>query len=249
MKQLPWINSVRDRLAQHLRNGSFERVLADRPSIQRRSTLDTYFTSTRDDVSRHAPYPILPSVLLNPNHAFAARHPDGRPILIHRSPDESSSSLGDVNAFLNVCRHRGAKLFDESSQEDPVPTKRTSLLVCPYHAWPYRAHDGVLQAIPGKEAFPCVDQSQHGLVPVPCFETAGFIWVGGEKNQAVRVSYNEIHTELEPLLPTLQQPQDENHNDALVGYKEWRLAANWQVCAEGRPVAPLCRNNILELSN
>jgi len=81
----------------------------------------------------------------------------------HWSPDESSS-LGDVNAFLNVCRHRGAKLLDESSQEDPVPTKRTSLLrSLPLHAWSYRAHDGVLQAIPGKEAFPCVDRSQHGL--------------------------------------------------------------------------------------
>lgn len=236
MKQLPWMKSVRERLAQHLQNGSFERVLSvERP--HRRSTLDSYFSVTRDNVARHAPYPIIPSVLLKPNHAFAARHPDGRPILIHRATDGESSSSGEssVHAFLNVCRHRGAQLLPESSssQECPFHTKRTSLLVCPYHAWSYRAKDGALQAIPGKQkAFPSLDQSQYGLEPVSCFESVGFIWVGGdEKNQATRVSYEETHTDLQPLL-ILQPQTDEKNHDALVGYKEWRLAANWQLIVE-----------------
>ena len=45
---------------------------------------------------------------------------------------------GDIHAFLNVCRHRGAE----------VCTKRegnAKAFVCPYHAWTYRL-DGTLQA-------------------------------------------------------------------------------------------------------
>ncbi|HRD76841.1 MAG TPA: Rieske (2Fe-2S) protein, partial [Hyphomicrobiaceae bacterium] len=49
----------------------------------------------------------------------------GVPILVVRGQDRS------INAFLNVCRHRGARLVEGSGSG-----KR--LFVCPYHAWSYK---------------------------------------------------------------------------------------------------------------
>ena len=43
-----------------------------------------------------------------------------------------------INAFFNVCRHRGSRVCIEEQG-------RKNLLVCPYHAWSYNL-DGSLQA-------------------------------------------------------------------------------------------------------
>ena len=49
----------------------------------------------------------------------------GIPILIVKGKDEK------IRAFLNMCRHRGVRLLEESSGH----IKRN--IVCPYHAWSY----------------------------------------------------------------------------------------------------------------
>ena len=45
---------------------------------------------------------------------------------------------GEINALLNVCRHRGSRICDE-------PTGHESRLVCRYHGWTYGL-DGSLRA-------------------------------------------------------------------------------------------------------
>ncbi|MFT5113279.1 MAG: phenylpropionate dioxygenase-like ring-hydroxylating dioxygenase large terminal subunit [Parasphingorhabdus sp.] len=46
------------------------------------------------------------------------------------------SRKGDLNAFYNVCQHRGHALLNGSG--------RSQTIVCPYHAWSY-GHDGALR--------------------------------------------------------------------------------------------------------
>jgi Rieske 2Fe-2S family protein len=82
---------------------------------------------------------------------------------------------GGLNAFLNVCRHRGAMLCTEESGQ----AKRH--LRCPYHAWSY-GFDGKLAAAPNlgaltDETGARIDRTEYGLIPVALREWLGYAWV------------------------------------------------------------------------
>ncbi|GAA1986364.1 aromatic ring-hydroxylating dioxygenase subunit alpha [Catenulispora subtropica] len=85
-------------------------------------------------------------------------------VLVARSRD------GGVNAFLNICRHRGARLCTEESGE----VKRA--FQCPYHAWTYGL-DGKLVAAPNLTSMPDVDRTTYGLLRVHVREWLGYVWV------------------------------------------------------------------------
>jgi Rieske 2Fe-2S family protein len=65
---------------------------------------------------------------------------------------------GAPRAFLNTCRHRGARLVDE-------PAGRLRRLRCPYHAWTYD-WDGSLQIAPFTEGLEDFDPACNALRPV-----------------------------------------------------------------------------------
>ncbi|MGW7198312.1 aromatic ring-hydroxylating oxygenase subunit alpha [Streptomyces chryseus] len=77
---------------------------------------------------------------------------------------------GELRAFLNVCRHRGARLCTESAGQ----VRRT--LRCPYHAWTYGL-DGTLVAAPNLRQMPDVDRTEYGLVRVALREWLGYAWI------------------------------------------------------------------------
>ncbi|MET9125730.1 aromatic ring-hydroxylating oxygenase subunit alpha [Streptomyces sp. NPDC004528] len=77
---------------------------------------------------------------------------------------------GELRAFLNVCRHRGARLCTEESGE----IRRN--LQCPYHAWTY-GPDGRLVAAPNLVKMPDVDRAAYGLIGVALREWLGYAWV------------------------------------------------------------------------
>lgn len=87
----------------------------------------------------------------------------GVPLLVVRDHD------GEVRAFLNVCRHRGAQVARGCGK-----VKRN--FVCPYHGWCYDSR-GRLVGIPDGRNFEGVDRESHGLVAVPACERYGCIWV------------------------------------------------------------------------
>jgi phenylpropionate dioxygenase-like ring-hydroxylating dioxygenase large terminal subunit len=76
---------------------------------------------------------------------------------------------GDIRAFHNVCRHRGARLLDASGNcAGPI--------TCPYHGWSYR-HDGTLVGVPMRERLPGIDRDEFGLKPVRLDVAFGFVFV------------------------------------------------------------------------
>jgi phenylpropionate dioxygenase-like ring-hydroxylating dioxygenase large terminal subunit len=77
---------------------------------------------------------------------------------------------GQVRSFHNVCRHRAARLVDETRGSCG---RRFS---CPYHAWTY-ALDGRLVGVPNRESYGGLDLARHGLVPVEQEVFLGFIFV------------------------------------------------------------------------
>ena len=95
---------------------------------------------------------------------FVKREIAGRSILVTRD------AQGEVNAFLNICRHRGTQLVDDESG-------CKHRFTCPYHAWSY-ANTGELVSVPHMDTgFPHLDKAQYSLKSLQCEERFGFVWV------------------------------------------------------------------------
>jgi phenylpropionate dioxygenase-like ring-hydroxylating dioxygenase large terminal subunit len=88
----------------------------------------------------------------------------GTPILVVRL------ASGELRAFANVCRHRGARLASDACGHG------AKAFVCRYHGWAYGL-DGELLHIPGQEMFPSLDSGLLGLIPLPISCAHGMIWV------------------------------------------------------------------------
>ena len=84
----------------------------------------------------------------------------------------SRDKNGEVNAFLNMCTHRGAKIIEEN-EPWAGNSKRLS---CPFHAWMFNS-GGKLVGQPGKEGFENCSIGKRDLVAVPCSEYLGMIFV------------------------------------------------------------------------
>jgi Rieske 2Fe-2S family protein len=82
----------------------------------------------------------------------------------------TSNAAGRVNAFYNVCRHRGTKLCT-----DAHGTFGRSIQ-CPYHAWTYGL-DGRLVAAPQMDEVEGFDKSQFPLRTVACETWDGHIFI------------------------------------------------------------------------
>ena len=76
-------------------------------------------------------------------------------------------SYGVIRAFINSCRHRGARVC-------PASHGTTQKLVCPYHQWTYGL-DGRLFA--ARQMGPGFDRSRYALKAVHCEVVAGYIFI------------------------------------------------------------------------
>jgi glycine betaine catabolism A len=77
---------------------------------------------------------------------------------------------GRPRAFLNVCRHRGARVVQGA--EGKVRRR----LRCPYHAWSYGL-DGSLKAAPHMDGVEDFDHSCWGLIPVRLAVVGGLVLI------------------------------------------------------------------------
>ncbi|HBP0979023.1 aromatic ring-hydroxylating dioxygenase subunit alpha [Comamonas sp. Y6] len=76
---------------------------------------------------------------------------------------------GHLRAFLNTCRHRGARIV---SGKEPC----LKAFICPFHGWTYGL-DGRLKGITKSYNFPDIDRDNFALVELPVVERAGLIWI------------------------------------------------------------------------
>ena len=87
----------------------------------------------------------------------------GLSIIISRGSD------GQIRAFRNVCRHRGAALVTEKQG-----TARR--FICPYHAWGFST-EGELKSVPEAHNFACLNKAERPLFQVKCEVWRGFIYI------------------------------------------------------------------------
>ena len=109
-------------------------------------------------------------------------------VIVARQPD------GSVKTFVNLCRHRGALLEEESF----TGCGRARLFSCPYHRWSYNI-DGTLRTITRASTFGDIDKSEQGLIELPTEERHGFIWVVDAADAAIDVA-NWLGPDMDSIL-------------------------------------------------
>ena len=100
---------------------------------------------------------------------YATRQVGAESVIVVRGRD------GALRAFLNVCRHRGARLCPTAESGAGEGEVRRAFS-CSYHAWTYDL-EGTLIAAPNLASMQDVDRTERGLVPVHLRETWGYAWV------------------------------------------------------------------------
>lgn len=103
----------------------------------------------------------------NPGDYFTIEH-TGVPLIVLRDRQ------GQLRAFANTCRHRGAKLLEGEGH-------CTSHIVCPYHSWTF-ALDGRLAAAPGMQGIKNFDLREYGLLPIRLETWGGFLFINFDNN-------------------------------------------------------------------
>ena len=171
------------------------------------------FDAERTHLFRTLPVAAAHSSELPDPGSFLTRDLFGSPLLLTRDKD------GQAHAFLNVCRHRGARLVNESEG-----CKHS--FSCPYHAWTY-GNNGALRGVPHqKQGFPDIDKPTHGLVALTCAERFGFVWVVADPN---------VHMDIEDWLAPLAKDLDWIGMDKIRIQQSDTLMinANWKLLIEG----------------
>jgi phenylpropionate dioxygenase-like ring-hydroxylating dioxygenase large terminal subunit len=121
------------------------------------------FARERELFFRRGPLFVGLSCLLPQPGDYMTHDCAGVPILLVRQDDAT------LRGFLNVCRHRGARVAEGSGHG----VKR---FLCPYHAWAYAA-DGRLVARPDERSFAEIDRASCSLRELPVAEKYGMIWL------------------------------------------------------------------------
>lgn len=93
----------------------------------------TLFSKEIEQIVHRRPLPFIASDKIKNTGDFFADEICGIPVVAVR--DEN----GEAKVFLNVCRHRGAKLTTEGSGQN------CKKFVCPFHEWSYLLNGKVLE--------------------------------------------------------------------------------------------------------
>jgi phenylpropionate dioxygenase-like ring-hydroxylating dioxygenase large terminal subunit len=175
-------------------------------------TAEGRYRQESDGLFKKVPLPITVSAQLPQPGLSMAHDGYGIPLLVTRD------RAGKAHVFLNACRHRGSKLQESC---DPVSSGR---IVCPYHAWTY-ALDGKLIGIARAETFEGLKKHELGLIELPSFEGAGFVWAHIDpKATATPVEgFAQLAADLEGFgLPSMY----------VYGKRTYDLPANWKLVYE-----------------
>jgi phenylpropionate dioxygenase-like ring-hydroxylating dioxygenase large terminal subunit len=110
----------------------------------------------------------------------------GVPLLLIRGED------AEVRAFLNICRHRGGRVFTGRGRPGRA-------LKCPYHSWAYDLNGDLMGQPLARDAFEPLERSELGLRRVAVAERFGLILVRlGSAEEAI-----DVESELAGLGPEI----------------------------------------------
>lgn len=124
------------------------------------------------------------------------------------------TSMGEVKAHMNVCRHRGSRICLEQSGSQKS-------LICPYHAWSYNLDGELISARNMSDDF---KPAENGLHKVKVELLGGLIFVCLSENPP---SLSSLRHELKHTFELFGM-----HNMKLAEHKSYRIPANWKLAVE-----------------
>jgi phenylpropionate dioxygenase-like ring-hydroxylating dioxygenase large terminal subunit len=202
--------TLNQRLLQNLKART-----TDQASYELQMPADAFFCEQRFALEREKLFLQVPQPV-----AFSAEIPEPGsyftldvldiPIVLTRSES------GQLNAFLNACSHRGAKVADGHGQK--------SRMVCRFHGWAYSL-EGQLTGRPGEEYF---SNSKHdcALTRLPVSEKYGIVVVGIDPictQASVDNALKEVGEELGNFQFEQYQAIDRRH---------YTVNANWKLVTD-----------------
>ncbi len=121
---------------------------------------------------------------------------------------------GDLNAFANVCRHRGSLVCLEAAGH-------VDKFTCPYHGWMYDI-DGAL--IAARDMSKDFDKSAHSLNPVSVGVIHGLIFI----------CFTDDPPSLGSAIRDLAEPMAmfDFENLKVAAQKSYEISANWKLSVE-----------------
>jgi phenylpropionate dioxygenase-like ring-hydroxylating dioxygenase large terminal subunit len=205
----PAPREIVDRLLQHLREGTtdlcpdtmqLEASIFSDPEVAQQELHNVFGRVPM--IAAHG------SELPKPND-FVSKRLARNDVVMIRQDD------GSVRTFVNMCRHRGARLVDEADGH----CRRFS---CPYHGWSYGT-DGGLRSITYPESFGEVDRSQLSLIELPTEERHGFVWVVDNPEASIDMA-SWLGPEMDELLTSYELGAFESYQP-----RRYDQPVNWKV--------------------
>lgn len=206
----------------------FNEGTTDRAPSQMRIPVSAYTDEAQFQVERKAvffdsPIAVALSLEISQPGDFQTQTVMGIPLLLTRDKE------GTVHCFINVCRHRGARVCQAHKGNQ-------SRFSCPYHAWTY-SNRGELIGVYGENSFGEVERSTMGLTRLACDERSGVIfvcltpgkifdvdlWLGGFADKLADQDLQNWHLYTERYLPgagwkaTLDGYLEVYHHDSVHG--------------------------------
>ncbi|HEY7378423.1 MAG TPA: aromatic ring-hydroxylating dioxygenase subunit alpha, partial [Steroidobacteraceae bacterium] len=130
----------------------------------------------------------------------------GESVIVVRAGD------GQINALVNVCRHRGSQICD-------ALTGHETRFTCRYHGWTYNLDGSLLAASRMPEGF---DKSRHGLYRLHVNVLAGMIFINFDTNP---VPFDALERDLAaPLAPYQLDRAKVAHKQNYAIKSNWKLA-------------------------
>ncbi|MEL6421909.1 MAG: aromatic ring-hydroxylating dioxygenase subunit alpha [Pseudomonadota bacterium] len=121
---------------------------------------------------------------------------------------------GALNAFYNVCQHRGHELLEG--------TGRTNVITCPYHAWAYD-FDGTLKAARNTDRMAAFNKCDFALKAVRVEVFCGMVFVNlDEDAQPLAEQAGGLEEELRTYCPKIDEV-------VFAQRDTYDVAANWKV--------------------
>jgi glycine betaine monooxygenase A len=142
---------------------------------------------------------------------YVVRDVLGESVLVVRTADEQ------IRAMLNVCRHRGSRVVDDTCGH-------ATRFKCPYHQWTYGL-DGSLLGAPEMRGGNGIDFAELGLYTLPVDTWRGVVF-----GCLGTTPPSPISAEIEALCPTLAMYRPERLKK--VAAKTYDATCNWKVLLE-----------------
>lgn len=124
---------------------------------------------------------------------------------------------GEIRVFYNVCQHRAHQLVSG--------TGKSSLIVCPYHAWTYEL-TGNFRSGPNVNSVSGFDKSEICLSEVRCEEFLGFVFVNLDSDSdSMDIWFPGVRDELAAWVPNWSELRP-------LEWLEIPEQCNWKVSVE-----------------